>query len=270
MEQQHEGLSQWQALVTATQKPDLDGIRAHAIVPDGYELRDLESLRDNPSRVKASVKVLTQQALVGYLERFSTDDSVIFADVSNKRITGIIDYHSATLAEWCSHKAMYDCPLSEAWKAWTSVDKRSMGQLEFAEFLENRIADIAPVGEVYAGPSGAELLEMVLVFQETRKSEFKSVRRLNDGTFSVAFSDQNNGSGQAALPEKIKLSIQPFHNGKHYLVECRVRYRLRDGELKLWVELIEPDVTIEHAFNTVVDEVSKAMPDLMVLEAVAP
>ena len=270
MENMNEGLTQLQALVSATQKQDLEGIRAHAIVPDGYSLHDLEQLRDNPSRIKSAVKMLSQESLVTYLDRFSNDCSVVFADVGNKRVTAVIDYHDPELPEWCSHKAIYDCPLSEAWKAWDAADRRVMGQLEFAEFLENRIADIAPVGDVYAGPSGAELLEMVLVFQETRKSEFKSVSRLSDGTFSVAFSDEKNGSSQAALPEKISLSIQPFHNGKHYLVECRVRYRLRDGELKLWVELIEPEKTIEHAFNTVIEEVKTSLPDLMVIDAVAP
>ena len=84
---------------------------------------------------------------------------------------------------------------------------------------------------------------MVLAFQETRKSEFKSVRRLQDGTFSFAFSDEKGGS-QASLPEEIMLSLPPFHNGSYYALKARLRYRLRDGDLSLWYELIEPKLIV--------------------------
>ncbi|WP_253704672.1 YfdQ family protein [Citrobacter amalonaticus] len=50
---------------------------------------------------------------------------------------------------------------------------------------------------------------MVLAFQETRKSEFKSVKRLQDGTCQFQFSDEKSGSGNTKMPEK---SAWQFHH----------------------------------------------------------
>lgn len=77
-----------------------------------------------------------------------------------------------------------------------------MNQIDFAEFLENNIQNVAPVGDNYSGPSGTELLEMVLAFRETRKVEFKSVKRLQDGTCQFQYSDDKSGSGNTKIPEK--------------------------------------------------------------------
>ena len=140
-----------------------------------------------------------------------------------------------------------------------AINNAKMNQIDFAEFLENNIKNVAPVGEGYAGPYGTELLEMVLAFQETRKSEFKSVKRLSDGTCQFQFSDEKSGSGNTKMPEKISLAIAPFHNGAPYQVDARIRYRLRDGQLVLWYELIEPKKVVEHAFQEIVTDMENQL-----------
>ena len=109
-----------------------------------------------------------------------------------------------------------------------------MNQTDFAEFLENHIQNIAPVSDNYKGPSGSALMEMVLAFQETRKAEFKSSRRLQDGTFQLSYSDEKSGSGNTSQPEKISMAIAPLHNGPPYQVEARNRYRQKDGGIAHW------------------------------------
>ncbi|EPB7317367.1 DUF2303 family protein, partial [Salmonella enterica subsp. enterica] len=128
----------------------------------------------------------------------------------------------------------------------------------FAEFLENNMQNVAPVSDSYQGPSGTELLEMVLAFQETRKSEFKSVKRLSDGTCQFQFSNEKSGSGNTKMPEKISLAISPFHNGSPYQVDARIRYRLRDGQLVVWYGLIEPKKVGYRLFP--LEKVSKYLP----------
>ena len=96
-----------------------------------------------------------------------------------------------------------------------------MDQIQFAEFLENNIKNVAPVSDNNSGPSGTELLEMVLAFQETRKVEFKSVKRLSDGTTQFQYNDDKTGGGNTKIPEKISLAISPFHNGAPYQVDAR-------------------------------------------------
>ena len=115
----------------------------------------------------------------------------------------MLDFHQdADNPHWGMHKAVYDCPFSDDWKAWVGSDGNKMNQIDFAEFLENNIQNIAPISDNYKGPSGTDLLEMVLAFQETRKVEFKSVKRLQDGTCQFQYSDDKSGSGNTKIPEK--------------------------------------------------------------------
>lgn len=241
------------SLLTKTDIPSV-------VVPERYDVRSLESLQQAPSRIRQNVSLISPGSLIAYIQRFRDERSVVFADKTRTRIVAILDFHqNADSAAWADHKAVYDCPFSDDWISWDGRDNTKMNQIDFAEFLENNIKNVAPVGESYAGPSGTELLEMVLAFQETRKSEFKSVKRLSDGTCQFAFSDEKSGSGNTKMPEKISLAIAPFHNGALYQIDARIRYRLRDGQLVLWYELIEPKKVIEHAFQEIVTDMESQL-----------
>lgn len=247
-------------LVAATLKTQTD--IPSVVVPDGFEVASLESLQLAPSRIRQNTNLISPGSLIAYIQRFRDERSVVFADKTKTRIIAVLDYHqNAASPNWGGHRAIYDCPYSDDWKAWDANDNHKMNQVDFAEFLENNIHNVAPVSDAYSGPSGTELLEMVLAFQETRKSEFKSVRRLQDGTCQFSFSDEKSGSGNTKLPEKISLAISPFHNGAAYQVDARIRYRLRDGQLILWYELIEPKKVVEHAFQEIVTDMENQLGD---------
>lgn len=238
----------------------------YAIVPRGSEVASLEKFIVDKEQVKQAVNVISASSLIAYVVRFKDDRTVIFADTEKTRFLGVLDYHlNGTTPAKNTHTVTYDCPLSDEWKAFGSYDRKAMDQVEFAEFLEQYINCIAPVSETNK-TSGTELLEMVLAFQETRVAEFKSVTRLNDGTYQMAFSNEKTGSGNTKLPEKISLAISPFHNGTPYLIDARIRYRLREGKLKVWYELIEPKKIIEHAYSEILTDLQNQLPDVPVFE----
>ncbi|MCA7012490.1 YfdQ family protein [Dickeya dadantii] len=238
-----------------------------AIVPDDHNVASLEQYQLQPSLIRQRVNMVAVHSLIAYVIKYADERSVIFADNTATKVVAVLDYHQSPLSpQWAKHLAVYDCPFSKEWKEWTAGDKSGRNQADFGEFIENHIRDIAAISDDYAGPSGTELLEMVLAFQETRKSEFKSVRRLQDGTFQMSFSDEKNGSGNTVLPEKISLAIAPFHNGTPYQVDARIRYRLRDGQLVLWYELIDPEKIVEHAFTQIIVDLQNALPEVPVYE----
>lgn len=237
------------------------------IVPEDYKVESLEKFREDEEQVKQRVNVTSASSFIAYLTRFKDERSVIFADVKNTIITGRLDYHLDSITpNKNTHCVIYDCPLSDEWKAFTRADKNKFDQIEFAEFVETYISCVAPVSDEYKGPAGSELLAMVLEFQETRTSAFQSVQRLQDGTFQMTFSDEKSGKGNTQLPEKISLALAPFHNGEKYQIDARIRYRLREGRLTLWFELIDPDKIIEHAFNEILVDLENQLPEVPVYE----
>jgi uncharacterized protein YfdQ (DUF2303 family) len=250
------------AIASSLAKTDIP----YAVVPRGYEVQSLESYVKDDAQVKEVVSVTSASSLIAYVVRFKDDRSVIFADTENTKFRAVMDYHlNSTSPFKCSHNVVYDCPHSDEWKAFKKYDGHAMDQVEFAEFLEQNINCVAPVSDSNK-TSGTALLEMVLAFQETRVAEFKSVTRLNDGTFQMAYSNEKTGSGNTQLPEKISLAISPFHNGTPYQIDARIRYRLREGKLKVWYELIEPKKIIEHAYNEILVDLQTQLPDVPVFE----
>ncbi|MDE8035313.1 YfdQ family protein [Actinobacillus equuli subsp. equuli] len=227
---------------------------------DDFEIKSLEHLQPTPNRIRQAVTVSTSQSLIDYTNKFKIAGTAIFCDLDSLNVKTIFDYHAnPQAARWGDHTASYTCPHSKDWKAWTGKNKSAMSQIEFAQFIENNIHCVASEGNVV---SGTELLAMVLTFEETRKSEFKSVQRLQDGTMSFAFTDEKSGGGKTRLPEEIILGLQPFHNGDYYQIKARIRYRIKDGLLTLWYELINPEKVIEDAFNTTIENLKSNIPDV--------
>ncbi|WP_080653250.1 DUF2303 family protein [Serratia plymuthica] len=66
-----------------------------------------------------------------------------------------------------------------------------------------------------------------------------------------------------------KESLWPFHHSitvRPYQIDARIRYRLREGKLALWYELIDPKKIIEHAYNEILVDLQNQLPDVPLFE----
>lgn len=259
--------------VREIQKLALTGVHLNGLTPvpavvvhDDFKVHSLEDLQTAPQRIRQNVTLATAQALIDYANKFKFPGTAAFTDLDSCNVKVVFDYHaSASEPRWGSHTANYTCPRSKDWKEWAEFNKKPMSQVEFGLFVEKNIHCIASEGNIV---SGAELLSMVLAFQETRSVEFKSAKRLQDGTMTFSFSDEKNGAGNTKLPEEIVLGLQPFHNGDSYAVKARIRYRIKDSQLYLWYDLINPEQVVEDAFNNTVEQLKAAIPDVDFFEGV--
>lgn len=231
-------------------------------VPNNHNLASVEHFLDNPARIRKTLKVLTPDSFIKYFNKYCNDDSMVVLNDDNQSITGLLDYHAVEQPSWCDHKVQYACPNSREWTTWNRFDKHKFNQLEFAEFIEENIKD-------FAEPSGGELLEISTKFSVVRTAVFSNSVKLQSGEFEFQFSEQNNSKGTITVPEKIAVGIAPFHNGEKYRIEARLRYRLRDGQLTIWYELIEPEKTLEDAFNEVKTVIRNGIDKVLMVEAAA-
>ena len=231
-------------------------------VPRGYELQSVENQLDNPRRIQNIVKVLTAPSFIKYFNKFSNDDSLVVMNDDDQTITGKLDYHGVDAPSWCSHTVKYACPKSREWELWNRCNCNKFSQLEFAEFIEENIKD-------FAEPDGGQLLAIATQFSVTRTSVFSSGVRLASGEFQFQFSEENQSKGTVEVPEKFAIGISPFHNGEAYRIEARLRYRIREGQLTIWYELIEPEKVLEDAFNGVKEVIRNGIDNVLTIDAVA-
>lgn len=99
-------------LVAATLKTNTD--IPSVVVPDGFDIKSLESLQSAPSRIRQNTNLISPGSLIAYIQRFRDTRSVVFADKTKTRIVAVLDFHQdADNPHWGMHKAVYDCPFSD-------------------------------------------------------------------------------------------------------------------------------------------------------------
>src|SRR3546814_8519863 len=98
-------------------------------------------------------------------------------------------------------KTAYDMRISD----WSS-DVCSSDLKEFGLFIEDNAKDVLD-------PAGGDLLQMALNFSSLRQVTFNSGRRLQDGTVSFEFKEEEK-TGNVKLPPQIKLALPVFRDRK--------------------------------------------------------
>lgn len=216
----------------------------YTVIPDGYELRNLEKLLATPRR-KCGNTLLTEAAsFIAVVNDQMTGATRLYCQTGNKPgFTAVFnDTHAA--AGWRDHRATYVPVLSAEWLIWAGTSGRQQTQADFAQFIEANLPDIAE-------PSGADVLAVSRTLEAKKKVNFASSIRLSDGSHQFTYEEDVQGSaqkGQLKVPEVFVLAIPVFEGGDPWRIEARLRYRIGDGgTLAIWYELVRPHKVIEAA-----------------------
>jgi uncharacterized protein YfdQ (DUF2303 family) len=222
----------------------------------------LNHLREHPMRIEQNVNHTTAQSFVDYFNRFSDEyQAAIFIDEVNTKFTAILDYHdpyeSSPKPGWKKHISTFTPEKTPEWKAWLENDKKGMNQEAFGQFVENNIAEIQE-------PSGAEMLEIALSIQAKTEVKFSRATRLDNGQLQIAYNEVTNGTaginGQLKIPEKFTIGLRLFRGGDAYKIDARLRYRIKEGNLTLWYELIRPHATIDANLEDITNLILAGIP----------
>lgn len=229
-----------------------------ALLPDGFEAHSFPELLPAPARKKGTTVLNDAESFIAVVNDQKGESTRLFSTIEPPTFTAVFN-HTAASTGWGDHRAHYAAPLAPEWKAWTGMDGKKTNQVELAQFIENNLIDVvfidkdapgAAPGEV-GSPDGSTLLEVCRTLEAKKKVEFKSAIRLANGSTQFTYDEDVQGSarqGQLAVPEQFSLGIPVFENGDKYRVDVRLRYRISDGgALVMWLELIRPHKTIEHA-----------------------
>ncbi|ERJ35902.1 hypothetical protein L810_1159 [Burkholderia sp. AU4i] len=239
------------ALAGAQKSPLADGT-PFVVVPNGYEVQPLTDRDSFPHRPKGIVKVRDAASFIAYFNRQKMANSLIYASLDPAQVLGVIDDHFQASesqdnggANWREYRVQFAVPASREWRVWNEVNRKQMTQLSFAEFIEDNLPDIIT-------PSGSDMLSIALNFEASKGGNFVSATRLQDGSVDFVWREDVNATGnKVKMPTEIALELPVFENGAKYPLSARLKYRVKDGGLTIWYELVRPHKVLEDAFRAI-------------------
>ena len=256
------------------------GIR-HGTSPEAVGLAHLfEAYRERPSAKRGTATALTLKSFIDLVNRHQTPHSAIFAQTDWRKpsLLAVIDYHEK--ATWpiddgsgvvmadgvagtyaprpdnLEHRIAYAYPVSETWAAWVANNRQAMSQGDFAEWIEDHIADLSSPEDAekiwlerdfqttVTTPSG--LIALSRGLQINVESKVKNVVTLQSGAAQLAFEEAHVGSDGKPLtiPGLFLLQVAPFFGGEAIRVPVRLRYRVSGGKVTWFYDMHRPDIYI--------------------------
>jgi uncharacterized protein YfdQ (DUF2303 family) len=249
--------------LAATMAPREVGQTVWLPLPDGYTPHDLTAKRDQREpfdvRKRGTAQLLDLPSFITYCkDQAKTDQGYIYANTDTRSFTAVFnDYRNTDLPGWRDHRAHYAAAFTPEFRRWQDNNgpTKAKNQTEFAEFIEDNFADLAP-------DCAQQLLDVATTIQAKTDINFSSAKRLHDGQVQLAYTEvidaKAGADGALTIPREFELGLRLFKNGEGYKLKARLKYRLGNGGVKFWYELDRPERSIEDAFNGYIKTVQEA------------
>ena len=246
--------------LVATLAPRAIGNALVMALPEGYKLHDLTAQREAAQvvaiRKKGTAELLDLASFITYAKDQNCNDvGYIYANPDARKFTAVFnDYHMEVIAGWRDHRASYTAAFTPEFTKWLNKNgvDHSMGQIQFAEFIEDNMADIVT-------PFADQLLTVATTIQAKTDINFSSAKRLDNGQVQLGYTEvidaKAGADGALTIPREFELGLRLFKNGNGYKLKARLKYRMRDGAVRFWYELDRPERAIEDAFAGYVAQV---------------
>lgn len=228
---------------------------------DGMERVEwLKEHVEDPRRKTGTVQLRDAKSFISYYSVHG-NGAPVYATLQPARFVGVLNEHTKDKAGWRDHRADFTVRHSPEWTVWTKHNGQgaAFGSNEaFALFLEDNAPDIVK-------PEAANMLAIALNFRVNADVQFSVAQRLEDGNIDLGYRNvvsataQSNAGGKLKIPEQFVIEV-PVWDGidaKRYKIDARFRYRLREGKLTLWYELVRPHKIVEQAFKDLWTEIEK-------------
>lgn len=219
-----------------------------AVLPEGYSTQSLETHLAVPTRKSGIVTLTTAESLIDFVKKHKGESTSLYLndDPLSPSFTAVFNDHAGQPG-WRDFRAVYKAPLSREWKIWMGQNGKGKSQTDFAKFIEDNLPDIVH-------PSGADMLTISRTLEAKKDVTFRSATRLSDGAQEFVYSEDVQGTagkGSLSIPETFDIGIPVFNGGQGYRVTARLRYRISEGRLVLWYELLREHKVIEDALAQV-------------------
>lgn len=252
------------------------------VTPKGVTVSSAKSLvdafRTRPERRQGTANFEDLDSFIAHALRFKGPTSALFARTADFGPVGVIDpylqsvlnYHEESPIEsgkpsFGDHRGRYICALSPEWRAWSTSDQKEFRDREFAEFIEERITDIADPSAADADLTrlaalvkakwgdAARLMEVASGLTVHVNEKVSRIAKTASGEFEAVWKQEHSGADGAPLvvPSLFLIRIPVFRYAEPVLIGVRLKYRVSEGQIFWRAQRYRPDLALEAAFEAV-------------------
>ena len=243
------------ALEAARLPEPIDPTLVYAVVltgADGAEQLayvDREDVLEEPRRKHGTFRPADVDSFTAYTENHHDEhDTTIWIDRTAATITAVFNDHTPVHAGWGDHKALLTLERTPEWLHWKQADGRLIDQTAFAEHIQQGIDEIID-------PEPATMLEIAQSIQGTTEAAWKTARRLDNGEVAFGYTETIQATAgrttSLEIPSLFTLAVAPFYGEELAQVTARLRYRIREGNLTIGYQLIQPHKVELEALSTI-------------------
>jgi uncharacterized protein YfdQ (DUF2303 family) len=233
----------------------------YAIVPNDSKLESLMALKHphglRPDRIKAAPVFSNAVSFCRYVDLFRDERTQVFANPEKLSFLAVIDYHGTgeMRPEFCDHKAHFTLKQSVQWQTWFGKNTVSFTQVEFAEFIEDNMTDIA-------SPAPAFMLEVARDLNAKTDVNFASSVSLKNGQTQLRYEETIKGSvgvGNLDVPERFSISIPVFYGEDKITISIRLRFRISQGKLTFHYKMNGPTEILNDSFDKAAGSIGETL-----------
>ena len=257
----------------------VEGTKGLLIAPGGMSVahvkRFIDDERTTPETLKGSTTLHNCQSFIDFVNRYKDDTSAIFYNQDKQKVTCIFDCATKNNTSFEQHKADYAFPFSDELKEWKEHNGDVMTQIDFAFFIEKNVLDLADPDKTAESEAlkeirlriGGHFAAVSKMVELSRGISIHSDERAtvkydpNTGESTVDFSSEHtDATGEKVkVPNMFLIVIPILKGGKSYQLPCRLRHRLKNGQIIWWYEVIDLDKAIAAAID---EELNKIKEDI--------
>lgn len=199
------------------------------LVPEGFERHtvDLERYSSGPRRMRGTVTVRDLESFTRYVERYKSSETVVFADGSQRKATGILDYaaYAAELPGWGEWRVVLELRETTRWKAWRQMTEGWMDQADFATFVEMYARDVVE-------PPAADVYTLARDLKVTSNRTYERSVNEHSGSVDLIYNETvqgTNRTGKSTVPEEMTITVTPYEGGEPLTMHGYLSFRLQEG-----------------------------------------
>lgn len=249
------------------------------LVPDGMKAQPMktfaDALRERPERRKGTAVFSDEASFTEHAKRFASEHSAIFADVTGRTLTAVLNYHDKGHdgeANHGDHRSAIQLLLSPELLRWSRTGE--MDQEAFAALIDERGGDLV---SAVAAETTANVMEERFAVRCGSPKEIRETARAfgihaeeqvdakvkADGSIAVSFSVENKAPDGRPLdvPGLFLIAIPIFDRAPRAdLLAVRLRFsRKREGSTVkvVWrLEIVDLNNELRAAFGAACERIA--------------